>query len=175
LTAHQCSGGASGRRVRLRAALLRVRISPRTPQARSPTGRGVALRTHTVSVRIRSSLPCSISLVSAPVAPTGRGNRLKSGSGAGSNPAGRTIRPRADGEAGGSQTRFWVFESPRGCHLESMQCAATASGERPGCNLGERGSIPRRRSKFPTWGGVDELLKSPVPKTGVSPERTTEG
>ena len=37
LTAHQCSGGATGRRVRSRAALLRVRISPRTPQARSPT------------------------------------------------------------------------------------------------------------------------------------------
>src|SRR5207244_13436170 len=37
LTAHQCSGGATGRRVRSRTALLRVRISPRTPQARSHT------------------------------------------------------------------------------------------------------------------------------------------
>ena len=38
-TAHQCSGGATGRRVRSRTALLRVRISPRTLQARSPTRR----------------------------------------------------------------------------------------------------------------------------------------
>jgi hypothetical protein len=42
-----------GRRVRLRAALLRVRISPRTPQARSPTS-AEATRSDRVQCRFES-------------------------------------------------------------------------------------------------------------------------
>jgi hypothetical protein len=77
LTAHQCSGGATGRCVRSRAALLRVRISPRTPsfmQDRlvAQLGRGNTLRPCPVSVRIRPSLPKSA------CSPTGRDSGLKS-------------------------------------------------------------------------------------------------
>ena len=135
LTAHQCSGSATAsaqpacvrcarqvKRVRSRAALLRVRISPRTPSLMqdrlvAQLGRGNTLRPCPVSVRIRPSLPCARS-------PTGRGNRLKSGRVLVRIQPGAPYAPVADGEASGFQTRDWVFESPLGRHAPQQQVAS---------------------------------------------------
>ena len=158
MTAHQCSGGATGRRVRSRTALLRVRISPRTPQARSPTS-AEATRSDRVQCRFESdrAYQCACS-------PTDRDSGLKS----------RTVLvrirpdapdgPVADGEASGFQTRDWVFESPLGCHAPQQQVASGRTANSV-CAVRFRGGAPSFQC-----GGVDELLKSPVPKTGVSPK-----
>ena len=144
-TSHQCLGGAKGRRVRSRAALLRVRISPRTPSLMqdrlvAQLGRGNTLRPCPVSVRIRPSLPRARS-------PSGRGNRLKSGRVLVRIQPGAPDAPVADGEASGFQTRDWVFESPLGCHAPQQQvvsgrvatsvCAVRFRGGAPTFNVGE--------------------------------------
>jgi hypothetical protein len=157
LTAHQCSGGANGRRVRSRAASLRVRVSPRTPQARSPTRQ----RQHAQTVSSVGSNPTEPTKCAR--SPTGRGNRLKSGRVLVRIQPGAPYAPVADGEASGFQIRDWVFESPPGCHAPQQQVASGRVANSV-CAVRFRGCAP----SF-VCGGVDELLKSPVPKTGVSP------
>jgi hypothetical protein len=136
-------------RVRSRAALLRIRISPRTPQARSPT------RQRSVRIDLAYQSACS---------PTGRDSGLKSRRVPVRIRPGAPYAPVADGEASGFQTRDWVFESPLGCHAPQQQVASGRVATSV-CAVRFRGGA----SSF-VCGGVDELLKSPVPKTGVSPQ-----
>ena len=121
-------------------------------------GRGNTLRTCPVSVRIRPSLPCARS-------PKWQRQPPQKRYSAGSNPAGRTNAPVADGEASGFQTRHWVFESPLGCHAPQQQVASGRAAT-SACAVRIRGGAPILFA----CGGVDELLKSPVLKTGVSPQ-----
>jgi hypothetical protein len=159
LTAHQCSGGATGRRVRSRTALLRVRISPRTPQARSPTRQ----RQHAQTVSSVGSNPTepTIAPVVQPVEAT-RSKRVEcwfESSRAHHTPRLPMVR-RAD-----SKPAFWVFESPPGCHAPQQQVVSGRAANSV-CAVQFRGGAP----SFSHCGGVDALLKSPVPKTGVSPQ-----
>ena len=168
MTAHQCSGGATWQTRAVESRIVASsNLAPNTnlKQDRlvAQPGRGNALRTRPVSVRIRPSLPY------APVVQPGRGSRLKSGTVLVRIQPGAPHAPVADGEASGFQTRDWVFESPQGCHAPQQQVVSGRVANSV-CAVQIRGGAPRF-----SYGGVDELLKSPVPKTGVSPARTTEG
>ncbi len=114
---------ASGRRVRLRAALLRVRILPRTPQARCPT-------------RQRQQAQTVSRIGSNPTEPTNAAVVQR-------QLGGRTTfyAPVADGEASGFQTRLWVFESPLGCHAPQQQMASGRAAT-PACAVRIRGGAP---------------------------------
>ena len=105
----------------------------------------------------------------APVVQPGRGSRLKSGTAWVRIQPGAPHAPVADGEASGFQTRHWVFESPPGCQAPQQQVVSGRAANSV-CAVQIRGGAPSS-----SHGGVDELLKSPVPKTGVSPANTTEG
>ena len=114
----KCSGGATGRRVRLRAALLRVRISPRTPQARSPTRQ----RQHAQTVSSVGSNPTEpTKCACSPTAEATRSKRVKCWF---ESSQAHQRAPVADGEASGFQTRDWVFESPLGCQAPQQQVAS---------------------------------------------------
>ena len=139
---------------------LRVRISPRTPQA----CRLVA------QLRQRQRAQTAFSVGSNPTEPTkcapvvqpGRDNRLKSGVVLVQIQPGAPDVPVADGEANGFQTRDWVFESPPGRHAPQQQVVSGRAANSV-CAVQIRGGAPSS-----SYGGVDELLKSPVLKTGVS-------
>ena len=75
--------------------------------------------------------------------------------------------PVADGEASGFQTRDWVFESPPGCQPADAEAAEAAVRKTALSEFESRLLVQ--------YGGVDELLKSPVPKTGVRPARVHRG
>ena len=133
---------------------MRVRISPRTPNRLvAQFGRGDALRPRPVSVRIRPSLPCA-PVVQPVEAAASKAVQcwFKSG-------RAHQYVPVADGEASGFQTRDWVFESPPGRQAPQQQMASGRAAN-SACAVRIRGGAP--------CGGVDELRKSPVLKTGVS-------
>jgi hypothetical protein len=117
-------------------------------------GRGNTLRPFSVSVRIRPRPPCAGSPTRQRQPPQKRGLvRIQPGA---------PGAPVADGEASGFQTRRWVFESPPGCHAPQQQVVSGQAANSV-CAVQVRGGAPNSLR-----GGVDELLKSPVPKTGVS-------
>ena len=115
-------------------------------------GRGGALRPRPVSVRIRPSLPCARSPTAEAAASKAVQCWFKSG-------RAHQYVPVADGEASGFQTRDWVFESPLGRQAPQQQMASGRAAN-SACAVRIRGGAP--------CGGVDELRKSPVLKTGVS-------
>ena len=159
MTAHQCSGGATWQTHAVESRIVASsNLAPNTNRLVAQSGRGNALRPHSVSARIRPSLPCARSPTVEAAASRAVQCWFES------SRAHQRSAPVADGEAGGFQTRLWVFESPLGCHAPQQQVASGRAAT-SACAVRIRGGAPIFRE-----GGVDELLKSPVPKTGVSPK-----
>ena len=133
-------------------------LAPNTNRLVAQPGRGHAFRTRSVSVRIRPSLPRARS-------PTRRGNPLKMGlvlvriqPGA-PTPRLPMVRP-AD-----SKPATECSNHSRGANAPQQQVASGRIAT-PAYGVRFSGGAPR----FFKCGGVDEMLKSPVPKTGVSPQ-----